>query len=447
VRNWLLIAALTALAGMQAQDAPFERITIPTGRSRVLVMPYDVTRLAVTNPAIADAVVVAPREVLIDAKGPGTTSLILWGAGTRTQYDVVVDAGVSALQQQLDAIFPGEGILVGATDEAIILRGRASTKEVSQRAAEIAQASSSKLKVINLLQRDGEPDSQQVMLQVRFTEGSQTAMEQLGVSLVVGRSTLVGRSTTGQFAAPGVADNGTGNLPVFGDLLNLFFFSRSAGVGAVLKALQEKGQLQILAEPNLVAYNGQSASFLAGGEFPYPIVNGNTGATGVEFREFGIRLSFTPTIVGEAVRLKVKMEVSAPDFAAGLSLAGYTVPGLKTRRAETDVELLDGQTFAIAGLLNNDTQVSRQAIPFVSRIPVIGSLFKSKEDRSDKTELVVVITPHLVRPAKPGEVPPLPVTIKNPASLFDGIGGQLDGGGGLVDGKAPIAKPKKSGGA
>lgn len=443
--HWLLVAALTALAGMQAQDVPFERITLPPGRSRVLIMPYDVTRLAVTNPAVADAVVVAPREVLIDAKGAGTTSLILWGADARTQYDVVVEAGISALQQQLDAIFPGEGILVGATDEAIILRGRASTKEVSQRAAEIAQASSSKLKVVNLLERDGEPDIQQVMLQVRFTEGSHTAMEQLGISLFVGRQSFVGRSTTGQFAAPAVADNGAGSLPVFGDLLNLFFFSRSAGVGAVLKALQQKGQLQILAEPNLVAYNGQSASFLAGGEFPYPIVNGNTGATGVEFREFGVRLSFTPTIVGESVKLKVKLEVSTPDFAGGLSLAGYTVPGLKTRRAETEVELLDGQTFAIAGLMNDDTQVSRQAIPFVSRIPVIGALFKSKEDRSERMELVVVITPHLVRPAKPGQVPPMPVTIKIPVWSGDGIGSQLDGGGGLVDGKPLAAKPRKSG--
>jgi pilus assembly protein CpaC len=443
----LLFAALTALAGTQAQDVPFERITLPMGRSRVLMMPYDVTRLAVTNPAVADAVVVAPREVLIDAKGPGATSLILWGAATRTQYDVVVETGVSALQQQLDAIFPGEGIVVGATDEAIILRGRASTKEVSQRAAEIAQASSSKLKVVNLLQRDGEPDIQQVMLQVRFTEGSKTALEQLGISFFVGRPSAVGRSTTGQFSAPGVTDNGAGTLPVFGDLLNLFFFSRSAGVGAVLKALQEKGQLQILAEPNLVAYNGQSASFLAGGEFPYPIVNGNTGATGVSFREFGVRLDFTPTIVGEAVRLKVKLEVSTPDFAAGLSLAGYNVPGLKTRKAETDVELLDGQTFAIAGLLNNDTQVTRQAIPFVSRIPVIGALFKSKEDRSDQTELVVVITPHLIRAGKPGEVPPLPVTIKSPVWPGDGIGNQLDGNGGLVDGKPLTAKPRKSGGS
>jgi pilus assembly protein CpaC len=441
-------AAQTTPGGAAASESSFERITLIAGRSRVLLTAYEVTRIAVTNPAIADAVVVQPREVLIDAKAPGIISLIIWGESTRVQYDVVVEPGQSTLQQQLDAVFPGQAIRVSVTDEAIVLSGRAATTEMSLRAAEIAQASSSKAKVINMIQHD-QLDTQQVMLQVRFAEVSHTAIEKLGVSFAASRSTFNARSTTGQFAGgadPGIPLNGGGGIPAFGDLLNLFFFSKSAGVGGVLKALQQSGQLQTLAEPNLIAYNGQEASFLAGGEFPIPIVNGNTGQVSIQFKEFGVRLSFRPTITGETIRLKVRPEVSTLDNSSGLTLGGYTVPGLRTRRAETDVELGDGQSFAIAGLLNNDAQVNRQAVPWLSRVPIVGTLFKSKDDQTDRTELVVIITPHLVRPLEPAEVPPLPT---NP-NLFikpgDELGAQLEGGGGLVDAPAAAGKPRKPGG-
>jgi len=437
-----------AAAGLAVSESPFERILLVAGRSRVLTTSYDVTRIAVTNPAVADAVVVQPREVLIDAKAPGIVSLILWGEDRRVQYDVVVEPGQSTLQQQLEAVFPGQAIRVSVTDEAIVLSGHASTTEVSLRAAEIAQASSSKAKVINLLQRD-QPDTQQVMLQVRFAEVSHTAIEKLGVSFAASRSNFNARSTTGQFAGkadPGIPPDGNGAIPAFGDLLNLFFFSKTAGVGGMLKALQQSGQLQTLAEPNLIAYNGQEASFLAGGEFPIPIVNGNTGQVSIVFKEFGVRLNFRPTITGETIRLKVRPEVSTLDSSSGLTLGGFTVPGLRTRRAETDVELGDGQSFAIAGLLSNDTQVNRQAIPWLSRVPIVGTLFKSKDDQADRTELVVIITPHLVRPLEPAEVPPLPVNPKTFIKPGDDLGTQLEGGGGLVDAPASPAKPRKPGG-
>ncbi|PYR45120.1 MAG: hypothetical protein DMF95_21515 [Acidobacteria bacterium] len=437
-----------ARQGGAASESSFERITLIAGRSRVLLTTYDVTRIAVTNPAIADAVVVQPREVLIDAKAPGIISLIVWGESTRVQYDVVVEPGQSTLQQQLDSVFPGQAIRVSVTDEAIVLSGRAATTEMSLRAAEIAQASSSKAKVINMIQHD-QLDTQQVMLQVRFAEVSHTAVEKLGVSFAASRSTFNARSTTGQFANrsdPGIPPDGGGGIPAFGDLLNLFFFSKTAGVGGVLKALQQSGQLQTLAEPNLIAYNGQEASFLAGGEFPIPIVNGNTGQVSIQFKEFGVRLSFRPTIAGETIRLKVRPEVSTLDSSAGLTLGGYTVPGLRTRRAETEVELGDSQSFAIAGLLNNDAQISRQAVPWLSRVPIVGTLFKSKDDQSDRTELVVIITPHLVRPLEPAEVPPLPTNPNLFIKPSDGLGAQLEGGGGLVDAPAPAGKPRKPGG-
>ena len=199
---------------------------------------------------------------------------------------------------------------------------------------------------------------------------------------------------------------------MFSDFLNLFFFDRTHGIGGVLKALQSTGGFQSLAEPNLIAYNGQEASFLAGGEFPIPVVQGLPDSVTVVFKEFGIRLNFKPTIAGDVIRLKVRPEVSSLDFNNGLTLSGFRIPSLITRRAETDVELRDGQTFAIAGLMNNISQNDAAAIPVLSKLPIIGPLFKSKSKRAEQTELMVLITPRLVRPLEPDEVPPLPTDPK-----------------------------------
>ena len=195
---------------------------------------------------------------------------------------------------------------------------------------------------------------------------------------------------------------------VFSDFLNLFFFNRSEGLGVAIKALEQKGLFQSLAEPNLIAYNGQEASFLAGGEFPVPVVQGATGTVTIMFKEFGVRLTFKPTIAGDVIRLKVRPEVSSLDFNNGITLEGFRIPALITRRAETDVELRDGQSFAIAGLLNNITQNDGANVPFLSKIPIIGYLFKSNADRKERTELMVLVTPRLVRPLNPDEVPALP---------------------------------------
>jgi pilus assembly protein CpaC len=426
-------------------NTPFQKVRITAGRSTVVTTDYEVTRIAVTNPAVADATVVSPREILIDGKGPGTVSLIVWGAGRRVQYDVVVEPGVSALQQQLQALFPGEDIQVTATDEAITLSGHVSSNAISLKAAEIAQASSSKAKVINLLQLPGGNESQQVMLQVRFAEVNHSALQQLGVSMftgVNGYKDVVARGTTQQFAAP---DFNQTQL-TFSDYLNLFLFSNKYNVGAVIKALQTRGFFQSLAEPNLIAYNHQEASFLAGGEFPVPVVQGATGTVTVLFKEFGVRLNFTPTIAGDTIRLKVRPEVSSLDFNNGITLSGFRIPALITRRAETDVELRDGQSFAIAGLLDNVAQTDKAAVPVLSSLPIIGDLFKSKSDTAQRTELMVLITPRLVRPLDPDEVPALPTLPGRFLRPGEGIGGDMDGGGGPVD--APPVKPgdkKKAG--
>jgi pilus assembly protein CpaC len=419
-----------------------DRVPLTAGRSTVVTTEFDVTRIAITNPEVADAVVVQPREILIDGKKAGTVSLIVWAKDSRKQYDIVVEPAITTLEQHLQALFPGEDIAISVSEEAIVLSGQVSSTNVMLRAAEIATASASKSRIINLLQVPGGNESQQVMLQVRFAEVNRRALTELGVSLFANRARFAARSSTQQFAAPDFDDESQSGL-VFSDFLNLFFFDYKNGFGGVLRALESRGGFQSLAEPNLIAYNGQEASFLAGGEFPVPIVQGATGAVSVLFKEFGIRLTFTPTIAGDVIRLKVRPEVSTLDFANGISLQGFRIPALTTRRAETDVELRDGQSFAIAGLLDNVRQDDTSAIPILSKLPIIGALFRSKADRSEETELMVLITPRLVRPLNPDEVPPLPTSIR-PFIKRGEIGQQLDGAGGVVD--APRqAKPSPAG--
>jgi pilus assembly protein CpaC len=416
----------------------FERILLTAGRSTVLPTDFDITRVAITNPAVADAVVVQPREVLIDGKSAGTVSLIIWGVVRRVQYDVVVEPGVSTLQQRLQALFPGEDITATVNDEALVLSGRVSSTAVMLKAGEIAQASAAKLKVINMLQLPGASGSQQVMLQVRFAEVNRKAVQELGVNLFMGpngENDYVARTTTSQFTAP-VFDRST---TTFSDFLNLFVMNTKYNIGVVIKALQQKGYFQSLAEPNLIAYNGQEASFLAGGEFPVPVVQGVTNAVTIEWKEFGVRLKFTPTIAGDVIRLKVRPEVSSLDFNNGITLQGFRIPSLISRYAETDVELRDGQSFAIAGLLHNTSQENGAKVPILGSIPIIGYLFKSKSETKEQTELMVLITPQLVRPLDPDEVPELPTTQKR-FMQGPGVGSQLEGGGGVVD--APMQAPK-----
>lgn len=411
-----LIAATVAHAPIVAQSAQpsqaapgqslevAERVLLTAGRSTVLMTDFDITRIAVTNPAVADAVVVRPREILVDGKGSGTVSLIVWGAAERRHYDVVVDPGVTTLQQNFQQLFAGEDIHVSVTDEAVILSGAVSSNDVMLRAGELAKAAMPKLSVINMMELPSGSPSKQVMLQVRFAEVNRNALQQSGLSLFANRDNVAGRVTTGQYPGPTFADNDL----EFSDFLNVFLFSRTQGIGGVLKALQGRGFLQSLAEPNLIAYNGQEASFLAGGEIPIPLVTG-LGQLSIQYKEFGVRLSFTPTIAGDVIRLKLRPEVSTLDFTNGILLSGFRIPALNTRRAETDVELRDGQSFAIAGLLNNLTQTDRQAVPWLSRVPILGTLFKSRALRAEQTELMVLVTPRLVRALDPDEVPTLPV--------------------------------------
>jgi pilus assembly protein CpaC len=430
----LSIGTLPALAQAPASTNP--RVGLIAGRSTVLTTDFDVTRIAVTNPAIADAVVVQPREILIDGKAPGTISLIIWGGSQRLQYDLVVEQPTPPLEQQLKQLFPAETIQVALNADAVILSGRVSSTEVMLRAAEVAKASAPKANIINMLTVPGMAGSQQVMLQVRFAEVNRRALTEVGASFftgIGGFKNWTGRTTTQQFPAPDFDDEGL----VFSDFLNLFLFNNKYNVGTLIKALKQEGHFQSLAEPNLIAYNGQEASFLAGGEFPIPFVSGGlTNTVSIVFKEFGVRLKFRPTIAGDLIRLHVAPEVSSLDFNNGILLEGFRIPAITARRAETEVELRDGQSFAIAGLINNESQDDVAALPILSQLPIIGQLFKSKAERKERTELLVIVTPRLVRPLNPDEVPPLPTLPGRFLPPGDDIGEQLRGGGGVAD--APL---------
>jgi pilus assembly protein CpaC len=440
----LIAPAWVSTAFAQAQTGQLPRISVTAGRSTILETTYDVTRIAVTNPAVADAVVVRPREILIDGKTGGTISLIVWGNGDqRTQYDVVVEQPISPLEQQLHQLFPGEDIQVGLSATSVVLSGNVSSTQVMLRAADVARASAPKeATVVNMLKVPGATDAQQVMLQVRFAEVNRRALRDLGAAFFTGAAGYkdwVGRTTTQQFPAPAFEEDRL----VFSDFLNLFLFNNKHNVGTLIKALQQRGHFQSLAEPNLIAYNGQEASFLAGGEFPVPVLTGGglTATVSVLFKEFGVRLNFRPTIAGDLIRLHVRPEVSSLDFNNGVLLQGFRIPALTSRRAETEVELRDGQSFAIAGLINNSAQTDTAAIPILSQIPIVGNLFKSQGDRKERTELLVIVTPRLVRPLNPDEVPPLPTLPGRFLPRTDDIGEQLQGGGGTVD--APRADSNK----
>jgi pilus assembly protein CpaC len=414
-------------------------IDLLVGRSTILNVGSAIARVSLTVPDVADAMVTAPSQLLIHGKQPGTISLFVWDrAGSIKTFEVKVRRDLTALAAQLKQLFPGEPIVAVGSGKDVVLSGIVSGQYVIDKAANVAGGYVEKKEnVVNLLKQQEGVASNQVMLRVRFAEVSRTAMTELGASFFTGSGGFhdyVARSTTQQFSAPNHSEmlraseqgvdkwgggrdtvTATGGKQTFGDFLNLFIFNNKYNVGTVIKALQDKGLFQSLAEPNLIATNGKEASFLAGGEFPYPVVQGGAGGNSVTimFKEFGIRLSFTPTVLGgDLINLKVKPEVSALDFANGVSVEGFRVPALTTRRTDTEVELRDGQTFAIAGLLNNTVTDTMRKIPGIGDIPILGWLFKSKAMQKQQTELVVMITPYIVRRGSTGVSEGLPTPVE-----------------------------------
>src|SRR5688572_26525085 len=313
-------------AGSSPAATTATAVDLLVGRSTILNVGAAIARVSLTVPDVADAMVTAPSQLLIHGKTPGTISLFVWDrAGGIKTYEVSVRRDLTHLVAQLKELFPGEPLSVMGSGKDVVLSGTVSSKYVIDKAAEVAGGYVEKKEyIVNLLKQQEGVASNQVMLRVRFAEVSRSALQELGASFVANgyKNDWFGRTSTQQFSAPDFDSDRPGGL-TFSDFLNVFLFNTKHGVGAVVKALQSKGLFQSLAEPNLIASNGKEASFLAGGEYPYPVVQGGTGGTGnavtIMFKEFGVRLTFTPTVIGnDLVHLKVKPEVSALDFANGV---------------------------------------------------------------------------------------------------------------------------------
>jgi pilus assembly protein CpaC len=406
-------AAPSAAATMT--DAPTD-VDLLVGRSTVLNIGSTIARVSLTVPDIADAMVTTPTQLLIHGKQPGTISLFVWDrAGAIKTFEVKVRRDLTPLVAHLKQLFPNETISVMGSGKDVVVSGTVTSKYVMEKAAEVAGGYVDKKEnVVNLLQQQVGVASNQVMLRVRFAEVSRSALQELGASFFANnaRSKWFGRTTTGQFPSPEWDEQGR---LVFSDFLNLFVLNTKDGLGAVVRALSNKGLFQSLAEPNLIASNGKEASFLAGGEYPYPIAtpSGSGTSFSIMFKEYGVRLNFTPTVLGgDMVHIKVKPEVSALDFANAVTLEGFRIPALTTRRTETEVELQDGQTFAIAGLMNNTLTTQLSKIPGIGDIPILGLLFQSKAHQKNQTELVVMITPQIIKRGQPGVSEGLPSLVE-----------------------------------
>jgi pilus assembly protein CpaC len=399
-----------------AVDAPVD-IDLLVGRSTVLNVGATIARVSLTVPDIADALVTAPSQLLIHGKQPGTISLFVWDRGGAIKtYEVKVRRDLTPLIAHIKQLFPGEAIEVRGSGKDVILSGTVSGQYVIDKAAAVAGGYVEKKEnIVNLLKQQEGIASNQVLLRVRFAEISRSALQELGISLFSdGNNNFNARTTTQQFAAPFFDQQNPiqGKNLVFSDYLNLYVFDLKNQLGAVVKAMQSKGVFQSLAEPNLIALNGKEASFLAGGEFPYPVPTG-LNQIAIHFKEFGVRLKFTPTVLGgDLINLKLAPEVSSLDFNNAVVIEGFRVPALTSRRAETEVELRDGQTFAIAGLLNNTALSSMRKVPGIGDIPILGNLFRSRAYQKDQTELVVMITPTILRKDSTGASEGLPSLIE-----------------------------------
>jgi pilus assembly protein CpaC len=418
-------ATSTGSSPTQAPTEPAKTILLTTGRGELLQFPDDVKTVASAEPKIADVIVINPREVMVNAKEVGKTTVIVWdGAGGPIRYNVDVAADTSELdtfKQEFAKQLPGCDIQLTGKGDTIVLTGTAASEEQSKKAAALAQTRAKT--VVNLVKVDSPKDPKQIILKVVFASIDRTVLKQWGFNLISHSSVLNGASGTQQFSPPTFSPlqytNGTfdnSSSVNFSSLLNLFAYRPDINMGATIQALQENDLLQILAEPNLIAADGKDASFLAGGSFPFPVLTTTSTGGGtapvitVQFKPYGVQLNFTPTILPNgSIDLKVAPEVSSLDFTNAVVLSGYQIPALSQKRADTEVVLRDGQSFVIAGLLDDTVTRTMDKIPWLGDIPILGNLFKSRLTNKTSTELLVVITPHIAIPIPPGEKVDTPV--------------------------------------
>lgn len=389
-------------------------VNVLVGQSRVINFDRPVGRFSVSNPEIAEAVLVTPDQVLVNGKAFGQVNFIAWEqtGGQFLVFDVFVRANLSLIDSQVRALFPKDDIRLSQANGSVVLSGSVSNAAVSAQVQSVVEAAN--FKVVNML-TSPISNATQVQLQVRVAEVNRTKLRDYGTSF----TSLPQGGTGGYFNSgngPSIIDK-VGTSPagvspldlILAPALNLFVFNRQINTGAFLRMLRQEGAFRELAEPNLIAMNGSQASFLAGGEFPVPVIQnlgGGSGAITIVWKEYGIRLNFKPTIIDEDhIRLELEPEVSTIDFTNGVRFNGFVVPALRTRRAKTGLELQDGQSFALAGLLDNTETKTLSRIPIVSDIPILGALFKSKSFEKKETEIMFIVTAHMVKPVTPDDVP------------------------------------------
>jgi len=375
---------------------------VTVGKSLIIDSPLKIQRISYANGDLVEAVAVNPKEVLINGKQPGETSLIVWQEnGTRLLYDLTVRPSpvrLEAVRQQLAKDFPDEDITITYDNDTAFVRGKVKDVTAADRVIAVASTLNANVKPVNLLQVDVPPVETQILLRVRFANVDRSTSTDLGVNIASGAFNQSTAITTGQYPGASISTAGTISLS---DALNIFLFRKDINLGVTIKALEAKHLLETLAEPNVLATNGKPASFISGGEFPYPTVQGGVGlgSVSIAFREFGIRINFLPVITARGtIQLQVAPEVSGLDYANAVTFQGFTVPALSTRRIQTSVELESGQSFVIAGLLDNSMTENLNKIPGLANIPLLGKLFTSRAQSRNNSELLVIVTPEVVRP-------------------------------------------------
>ncbi len=393
----LLLPVLIALAApLQAQRVvsnPQQVVVVSKGASVLVVNPAPIARWSIGDNTVAEAVNVSTTEIVINGKALGTTSLFVWDRdGNVRLFGVDVTADAVGMQRYLKQTLQDENVEVSASGNTVTLSGQVRDASVAARAIEIAKGSGA-----TVIDNITTPSATQVMLKVRFAEVNRSAIKTMQGQF----TTLNPHRLSDKGDWTGSAQTGT-NGGFAGGLLDVGIASANSNIELLIQALTTRGYFKTLAEPNLLTLPGHEASFLAGGEFPYPTVQGGASSGGVTivFKEFGIKLRFTPVITRSgSIRLHVAPEVSSLDFGNAVSFQGFTIPSLLTRRAETEVELKDGQYLVIAGLLDNSLINSVSKVPILGDIPILGQFFRSKDARQRRTELLVLVTPVLVQPA------------------------------------------------
>ena len=390
-------AAGSSLADTQT----VKRLSLVSGKSILLKTDKAATRISVANPAVADFVLLSPREIYITGKAAGATNMTLWqGKDDYQLIDVEVNFDVSGLKQRLNELYPQETDLhVTATQGSLTLLGRVSNSANLAQIMSLAKAYAPEGNINNLLEVGG---VQQVMLEVRVAEIQRSVGKSIGVNF----NYLSESGRFGVFQLKSLTstefdrDNFVTSLTTeIGESVNAFFDFTNNGTywTAFIDALKSDGMAKVLAEPTLIALSGESASFLAGGEFPVPVPDED--GIGIEYRDYGVSLTFTPTVLSEnKINIRVRPEVSEIDYSTAVQISGYVAPGLLTRKAETVIELADGQSFAIAGLLSDNSRDIITKYPLLGDIPILGALFRSRQYQRNETELVIIATPRLVKP-------------------------------------------------